>query len=592
MEHRIQSIITTFFLVTATVILTGCQQIGHSSSPNVIIILTDDQGWGDISFNGNTNLNTPNIDKIGRNGASFEWFYVCAVCSPTRAELLTGRYHPRGGIYDTSSGGERLDTDETTIAEIFKSAGYITAAYGKWHNGMQYPYHPNARGFDDFYGFCSGHWSDYFSPILEHNGKLVQGNGYITDDLTDHAIDFIQKNRKKSFFLYLPYNTPHSPMQVPDQWWKKFENRELGMFHYDPDNEDIRNTKAALAMCENIDWNVGRILAKLEELKLMDNSIIIFFCDNGPAGWRWNGNMKGKKGSTDEGGIRSPLFIHWPDKIQAGKRIKNIAGVIDILPTITDLAGIEFIPEKPMDGISLKPLLTGENYETDDRLIFNYWNGNLSVRSQKYRLDNNGKLYDIETDIMQNQDIAEKEPEITSELTRAAEQWINDVLAELPEQDMRPFTVGHPDSKYTQLPARDGIAYGNIKRSNRYPNSSYFTNWISTDDKITWNVEVVEDGDFDVVLYYTCPEEDIGSVIELSFGNNRLSEKITEPHNPPLKGMEHDRVERIESYTKDFKTLNLGTIHLQKGTGILTLKALTIPGSQVMDFRLLMFERI
>ncbi len=171
-------------------------------------------------------LETPNIDRLARSGVTFDRFFVSPVCSPTRAELLTGRYHVRGGVYSTSAGGERLDLDETTIAEIFKSAGYATAAYGKWHNGMQPPYHPNARGFDDFYGFCSGHGGNYFSPMLEHNGQIVRGNGFITDDLFDHGIRFIEEHREGPFLLYLPLNTPHSPMEVPDQWWEKLESRE------------------------------------------------------------------------------------------------------------------------------------------------------------------------------------------------------------------------------------------------------------------------------------------------------------------------------------------------------------------------------
>ena len=183
----------------------------RTNKPNIVIILTDDQGWGDLGITGNTNLATPNIDAIAKNGVMFDHFYASPVCSPTRAELLTGRYFPRLGVYSTSSGGERLNLNETTIAEVFKEAGYATAAYGKWHNGMQPPYHPNARGFDDFYGFCSGHWGNYHSPMLEHNGEIVQGEGFIIDDLTNQGLDFINRNKERPFFLYLPYNTPHSP---------------------------------------------------------------------------------------------------------------------------------------------------------------------------------------------------------------------------------------------------------------------------------------------------------------------------------------------------------------------------------------------
>ena len=560
--------------------------------PNIILILSDDQGWGDLSFHGNTNLSTPNIDELAESGVTFDRFYVSPVCSPTRAEMLTGRYHVRGGVYSTSAGGERLDLDETTVAEIFKKAGYATAAYGKWHNGMQPPYHPNARGFDDFYGFCSGHWGSYFSPVLEHNGKLVKGKGFIIDDLTERGLHFIEKNKERPFFLYMPFNTPHSPMQVPDKWWNEFQDKELKRRHRDPDKEDILFSRAALAMCENIDWNVGRLLARLDDLNLSDNTIIVYFSDNGPNSWRWNDGMKGRKGSTDEGGVRSPMFIKWKGTLREGLIVDKISSAIDLLPTLTDLAGIEFNPPKPLDGISLTPLLMEDNPDWPDRFIISHWNKRTSVRSQQYRLDHEGQLFDMEHDPGQYQDISVEMPAILDQLSRVKKQWEGEVLNELPITDTRPFTIGHPDYLFTQLPARDGMAQGNIIRSNQYPNCSYFTNWTSISDKITWDAEVIAEGDFEVEIYYACPIKDIGSVFELGFGEEKITGKITTAHDPPLAGMENDRVPRVESYVKDFKSLNLGTIHLNQARGELYLKAIHIPGSQVMEFRLLIFKRI
>jgi arylsulfatase A-like enzyme len=583
-----------WFYITMLLVLLfsmGCSN-PEDSKPNILLIVSDDQGWGDLSLNGNTNLATPNIDNLAETGVTFDRFYVSPVCSPTRAEMLTGRYHVRGGVYSTSAGGERLDLDETTLAEVFKEAGYATAAYGKWHNGMQPPYHPNARGFDDFYGFCSGHWGNYFGPMLEHNGKIVDGKGYIVDDLTDHALEFIDQNKDNPFFLYLPYNTPHSPMQVPDQWWNEFRNRDLNLRHRDPDMEDIPFTRAALAMCENIDWNIGRILARLGELNLFENTIIVYFSDNGPNSWRWNGGMKGRKGSTDEGGVRSPLIIKWDGKFREGLFIKEISAVTDIFPTLTDLAGINFNPAKPLDGISLMSLLLEENKDWPERFIINHWNNRTSVRSQRYRLDHEGQLFDMMQDPGQYQDISEEMPEILDYLVDFKRQWEQEVLSELQETDTRPFTLGHPDFIYNQLPARDGTGHGNIERSNQYPNCSYFTNWTSIQDKITWEVEVIAEGDFEVEIYYTCPEQETGSVFQLRFGDETLDGKITEAHDPPLIGLDQDRVPRIESYVKDFKPLKIGTIHLDQGNGVLELKATAIPGSRVMDFRLLMLKRI
>lgn len=580
------------FLAFILTIFGSCQESDKAPYPNIILILTDDQGWGDLCISGNTNLETPNIDQLAVTGVTFDRFYVSPVCSPTRAELLTGRYHPRGGVYSTSAGGERLDLDETTLADFFRRAGYVTAAYGKWHNGMQPPYHPNARGFDDFYGFCSGHWGNYFSPMLEHNGEIVKGNGFVVDDFTNRGIDFIEDNKDRPFLLYLPYNTPHSPLQVPDRWWSKFENKELNMLHREPEKEEMVFTRAALAMCENLDWNVGRIVEKVDELGLTENTIFIYLSDNGPNSWRWNDGMKGRKGSTDEGGVRSPLFMKWKNVLPAGKKIAEIAGSIDLLPTLADLAGIDFQPEKQLDGISLKPLLTEGKPDWQERLLFSHWGERTSVRSQKFRLDDNGKLFDMENDPGQHDDVSEKFPEISKRLFQARTQWINEVMGELPETDGRTFTVGHPDYIFTQIPARDGTSHGNIQRSNRFPNDSFFTNWTSTSDSITWEAEVLADGDFEVEIYYTCPPEDVGSTIELNFAGEKLTGTISDAHNPPLKGMENDRVERMESYVKDFKSMKMGTIHLKKGIDLLTLKSLEIPGSQVMDFRLIVLKRI
>lgn len=554
--------------------------------PNIVIILSDDQGWGDLSLNGNQNLSTPRIDSLAREGVRFDRFYVCPVCSPTRAEFLTGRYHPRGGVYSTSAGGERLNADETTIAQVFKKAGYTTGAFGKWHNGMQAPYHPKARGFDEFYGFCSGHWGNYFSPPLERNGVPVQGKGFIIDDLTDQAIDFIEDQKDRPFFCYLPLNTPHSPMQVPDPYWDRFKEKELSHRHRDPDRENVPHTRAALAMCENIDWNVGRILDHLDRLNLAENTIVIYFSDNGPNGNRWNGDMKGRKGSTDEGGVRSPLVMRWPNGIPAGSVVKDISAAIDLLPTLVDMAGIEITVEKPLDGINLKPLLLGGDYTGSNRRIFSHWNGRVSVRNQRYRLDHQGALFDMETDKGQRTNVAQQFPDIANQLRSEIEQWKTECLKDFPDRN-RPFTVGHPEFERTWLPARDANTTGSIQRSNRFPNDSYFTQWTSTEDYLHWNIEVLKEGDYEAIIWQTCAENDKSPLIELNFNHHHLRARINEAWDPPVAGAENDRIKRQESYVKDFHPFTMGRIHLQKGKGKLKLQALDIPGEKAPEFRLL-----
>jgi arylsulfatase A-like enzyme len=563
--------------------------------PNILVILADDQGWGDLSAHGNANLSTPNIDSLAKAGALLERFLVCPVCSPTRAEFLTGRYHPRGGVHDVSTGGERLNLDEKTIADTFKAAGYATGAFGKWHNGMQYPYHPNGRGFDEFYGFCSGHWGDYFDALfLDHNGQLLpHGSGFLIDELTDRALGFLSANRDRPFFCYVPYNTPHSPMQVPDRFYAKFADLDLKMRNRNPASEDIAFTRAALAMCENIDWNVGRLLARLDELKLAENTIVIYFSDNGPNSWRWNGGMKGRKGSTDEGGVRAPFLIRWPGHIAAGARIPQIAGAIDLLPTLADLAGIPVAGSKPLDGITLAPLLTARTGQSwPDRMIFSHWGGKVSVRTQAYRLDNAGHLFDMQADPGQDHDLSKEQPDVAARLSKALAQWKAQMLPGLKNDD-RPFPVGYPEFPITQLPARDGVPRGNVKRSAGAPNCSYFTNWTAPGDSITWDVQVAAAGRYEAVVYYTCPKADVGSRIELSLGGSRIQAAVSEAHDPPLRGAEHDRVPRKgESYVKDFKPLRLGALELQPGRGLLTLRALTVPGKQVMDVRLVLLTLV
>ncbi len=241
--------------------------------------------------------------------------------------------------------------------------------------------------------------------------------------------------------------------------------------------------------------------------------------------------------------------------------------------------------------MNLQPLLLHENAEWPERNIFSYWNSRTSVRSQQYRLDHEGKLFDMVQDPGQTEDLTDQRPAVAEALKAAATNWQDDVLADFPPHEERRFLVAHPDFPYTQLPARDAEGFGNIQRSNRWPNSSFFSNWTSSSDSISWPVEVLSEGDYQVEVYYACPPEDVGSVVELTFKDFRTSATLDQPHESEFLNLEYDRVERMESYVKDFRPFSLGTIHLEPGKGWLTLKASEIPGNQVMDFRLLMLTR-
>jgi arylsulfatase A-like enzyme len=561
--------------------------------PNVIVILADDAGYGDYSFVGNTNLSTPAIDSLARDGAVLSQFFVQPVCSPTRAELLTGRYAPRSGVRGVSLGQERMDPAERTLANVFHDAGHATGCFGKWHNGTQWPYHPQARGFDTFYGFTEGHWNSYHDAPMEHDGRFIRGTGYIADDITSHAIDFVRRSQaaEKPFLCYLAMNTPHSPMDVPDDEWNRLRDKPVGLRGPEGDGEDLPFTRAALAMMENLDTNVGRMLATLNSLGIADDTIVVFLSDNGPNSSRWCGGLRGRKSSTDDGGVRSVCCIRWPGRIRPGTSIPQIAGAIDLLPMLAGLAGVALGPTQPLDGLDLSPLLlsTAEAESVAKRAaartIVASFGGKVSVRSQTHRLDAEGRLYHMDVDPGQTHDLAAAEPEEAARLRALAADWRRDVLTAVPPPDEERFPVAAAGAPHTELPARDGLPHGGITRSSKAPNCSSFTNWKTTDDSITWTVDVLTAGSYDAELWYTCPEADAGSTIALTCGPASTQATIQPGWNPPLDTT-HDRVPRKgEGFDKEFRPLTLGRIELAAGPTTLTLRATAIPGGSVADVR-------
>ena len=587
--------------VLACLLLVVCR-LTAATQPNVVVLLSDDAGWGDYSFNGNRQVATPNIDAIAKGGAHFDRFFVQPVCSPTRSEFLTGRYHRRLGVYGVSTGQERMNPDEKTFADSFKAAGYVTGIFGKWHNGSQWPYHPLARGFDTFWGYTSGHWGEYFDAPLEHNGVMKKSQGYIVDVLTDKALQFIERNKGKPFLCYVPFTTPHSPWSAPKEDWARFKDKPITQTATQAKAEKADETRCALAMVENQDRNVGRILAKLRELNLENDTIVVYFSDNGPNGHRWTGGMKGTKGTTDEGGVRSPLFIRWPGRIDAGTQVKPIAGAIDLAPTLHALAGVKRAGDKPLDGRDLSPLLKrGHDADWAPRQIFQTWGSNISVRTETHRLDSAGNLFDMAADPGQTTPIQSKQPGLAQELTAAVAAWRKEMGIAAPAGgkgkakgangpgnavDPRPISVGYREFPITMLPARDGEPRGEMRRSSKAPNSSYFVNWTKPTDAAVWNIEVVNAGTYIVTLDYACSAADVGATLELSFEGTLLKGKVTEAFDSPLKH-EQDTIARPdgESVMRDFKAMTLGEIRLEPGKGELRLRATAIPGKGVMDLR-------
>jgi len=594
-----QKFIPFIFFIIGTVVCGSPVHADQFRPPNIVVILADDAGWGDFSCIGNKTISTPAVDSLARDGALLEQFFVQPVCAPTRAEFLTGRYHDRSGVRGVTRGEERMAPEEQTIADVFKKAGYVTGCFGKWHNGTQWPYHPLARGFDTFYGFTEGHWGDYFNPPMQHDTTFKEGEGYITDDITTKAIrffsDHVKRSADKPVLCYVAFNTPHSPMCVPDADWGRFAERPLRQRGPDIKKEDPVFTRAALAMVENLDGNVGRILAAIDTAGVSRETVVVFFSDNGPNSLRWCGGMRGKKGSTDDGGTRSICCIRYPGQIAPGVRLPQITGAIDLLPTLAGLTGVQLNTPKQLDGIDLTAILkknTEEKLmpkklglELAGRHIIASHRGRLSIRTQRFRLDDKGHLYDMVTDIGQTRDISKEHPEERQRLKTIADDWKKNILEYISQPDVERFPVGYAGAPLTELPARDGYGEGGVVHSGRAPNCSFFTDWKNTEDSLVWDVDVLNTGTYTAKIWYTCPAKDVGSTIQLSCGESRITTSVTPSWDPPLNTGE-DRADRgSESYAKPFHVLSLGDIKLEAGKTQLRLTALHVPGESVADVR-------
>ena len=431
--------------------------------PNVLIVITDDHGYGDLGLHGNSKIHTPNLDRLGREGVRLTSFYVSPVCSPTRASLLTGRYNYRTGVVDTFLGRSLMRPDETTLAEILSSAGYRTGIFGKWHLGDNYPMRAVDQGFSEaltLNGGGIGQPSDppggesYFNPTLRHNGRWVRTKGYVSDVITDAAIEFMRRNRDRPFFTYLAFNAPHTPLEVPPAKYAKHRALNLRIEDFPAPGHPISpkfdpdTTAKIYGMVENIDDNVGRALAALDELKLTDRTLVIFMTDNGPQQPRYNAGMARLKGTVHEGGIRVPFFLRLPGRFEAGRTIERIAAHIDVTPTVLDICSVAAPAQVRLDGVSLLPLLDGVTTTWPERTLFFQWHRGdvpqmgraFAVRSDRFKLvqaqgvpegapapSDPPMLFDMRSDPLEQHDIAAERPEVVQALRRAYESWFTDV---------------------------------------------------------------------------------------------------------------------------------------------------------------------
>ena len=465
-----------------------------SGRPNVLLIVTDDQGYGDLGIHGNPRVATPNLDRLGRQSVRFESFYVSPVCSPTRASLLTGRYNYRTGVVDTFLGRSLMHADETTLAEMLSGAGYRTGIFGKWHLGDNYPLRAIDQGFGEaltLNGGGIGQPSDppggesYFDPLLRRNGEWVRAKGYVSDVVANATIDFIEGNRDRPFFAYLAFNAPHTPLQVPPEKHAKYREMTTlspGDFssagHPIPETFDPETTARIYGMVENIDDNVGRVLSALDDLELADRTIVIFMTDNGPQQPRYNAGMLRQKGTVNEGGIRVPFFVRLPGRFEAGRIVDRIAAHIDVTPTLLELCGVR--PPAPVrfDGRSLVPLLEGNDRVWPHRMLFFQWHRGdvpergraFAARSQRYKIvqwQGAGpsakppfpapQLFDMEADRLEQRNLALQKPEIVREFQAAYAAWLGDVTAgrDYSDAGVARIFIGDPREDPVRLTRQD-----------------------------------------------------------------------------------------------------------------------------------------
>ena len=377
------------FTILFIVFLIGCEK--NRTPPNVILIITDDQGYGDLNFNGNPNIITPALDNFAAESVRFNNFYVSPVCAPTRSSLMTGRYSLRTGVRDTYNGGAIMASSEVTLAEMLKQANFTTGIFGKWHLGDNYPSRPSDQGFDESLIHLAGGMgqvgdftnyfkkdTSYFDPILWHNNEQKPYQGYCSDIFTENAIEFIEKNKNNPFFCYLSFNAPHNPLQVPDEYYQIYKNIDPtegidpNLIPNEKINEQTKeNTRKVYAMVTNIDDNLKKLFAKVEELGIKENTIVIFMTDNGPQHARYVAGMKGRKTSVYNGGIRVPFYFRYPNEFSGDKEVDQMTAHIDLLPTLSKLCGARIPEDRKIDGRNFIPSIEGKIQP--ERSFFSYW---------------------------------------------------------------------------------------------------------------------------------------------------------------------------------------------------------------------------
>lgn len=470
-------------------------QAAPADRPNVILIITDDQGRGDFGYMDNPVLETPHLDALASGAAEMTRFYVSPVCAPTRASLMTGRYNYRTRVVDTFVGRAMMEPEEVTVAEVLNEAGYATGIFGKWHLGDCYPMRPMDQGFEESLVHRGGGIgqpadppggeSKYTDAILIHNGRETQTRGYCTDVYFERAMEWMAREheRGRPFFAYISTNAPHGPYHdVPEELYHQYREKDLRPVILPKGNEQAYRNQAdrvarIFAMIANIDDNVGRLMDRLEKLGITKNTLVIFLTDNGPNTLRYVGDIRGMKGHVHEGGIRTVFWAHWPGRLEAGREIDYPAAHIDVMPTVLDACGVAAPEGVRFDGRNLLPLLEGESAEEPDRTLFiQSHRGDRPVLyhhfcaiGPRYKLLHPSgfgregfegspqfELYDLREDPGERHNLAATQPAILARLKSAYEVWFDDVGSTRLDNYAAPLIhVGTPHENPVTLTRQD-----------------------------------------------------------------------------------------------------------------------------------------
>ncbi len=502
--------------------------------PNVVLVITDDQGYGDLSCHGNPVLKTPRIDELHADSVRLTDYHVAPTCSPTRCALLTGHWTDRTGVWHTIAGRSMLRENEVTLGQIFSDGGYATGMFGKWHLGDNYPFRPEDRGFQEVMRHGGGgvgqtpdYWDNaYFDGAYFHNSKPTPVEGFCTDVFFDYAKRFIetQAGAGKPFFAYIATNAPHGPMHAPPEFAKPYEDQGLnvGLAHF-------------FGMIANIDHNVGELRSWLEEKGLAENTIFIFTTDNGTSSGAkiFNADMRGAKGSEYDGGHRVPFFVHWPaGGLTGGRDVEPITAHVDVVPTLIDYCDLPAPEGVKFDGVSLRPLLDGKKVaDWPDRILVTdsqrvkdpiKWRKS-AVMTSDWRLvsqeaGKNGKpkhaLYAIKEDPGQENDVIELYPEEAKRLINFYEDWWAELEPTF-SQDAR-IILGNPAENPSTLTAHDWITVGLTPW-----NHSHIRNGENKPENTGhWNVEVETAGDYEIELRRWPKESGAGITASLPPGED------------------------------------------------------------------------